>query len=408
MYIFPFKSSTSFSAFVKKITMVAFILFFGTVGAYAAPKSKKLRTKTPAKTTANSQPDVLVFLNGDKLTGKLVKADGSDIYFASDEAGQVTVPWAKLKSFQTYAPFAVISKKTKAKRKQANSAIPLGNIQLNGKVLEVAVNNAPQQVPVSDIAFVIDGPTYQKNVQRKQGLLEGIGGAVTFGYSQVNSTFNTTTLNSGVNLTRIVPAVPWMQSARRTLLNFSNTYSTFTQSPNPTAVTNILHGSLEEDEYLKPRFYLLEQAIYDRNSVEGLALQQLYGGGVGYTVIEKPKQELDLSATINYTQQQFDQPVALSTGQKPSVTQNLIGATFGDNYNYKLPHNIVLMEVSNITPEFNYFQAYTANLTVGATMPIIKNFALSVQAIDNYLNDPPPGFKGNSTQFTTGLTYTIP
>ena len=340
--------------------------------------------------------------------GNLVKADGVNIYFATDEAGQVTVPWTKIKNFDTSKRFAVLTKKEKAQRKHINHSIPVGSLHLNGKTLTIADNNTSQNVLVSDIDNVIDDATYQKNVEQKQGLFHGITGSVTAGYSQVNSTYNSTTLTSGVNLTRIAPAVPWMKAARRTLLNFSNTYSTFTQSPNPTAVTNILHGSLEEDEYLKPRFYLLEQSIFDRNSVEGLALQQVYGSGLGYTVIQKTTQELDLSATINYTKQQFEQPVALNPNQTPSATQNLIGATFADNYTYKLPHHIVLTEVSNITPEFNYFQAYTANATVGATMPIIKNFGLSIQAVDNYLNDPPPGFKGNSTQYTTGLTYSIP
>lgn len=388
---------------------MAFWLALGGLLAHASPKKKKTpKSALPAKAPADAQPDVLVFLNGDKLTGHLVKADATNVYFATDEAGQVTVPWTKIQSFQTVKPFAVISKQSKVQRKHVNSAVPVGALRLQGKSLIIAQDQTTRQVPIADISYVIDEPTYHKNVEESQGLFHGISGAITAGYSQVNSTFNTTNINSGVNLTRIVPAVPWMPPARRTLLNFSNTYSTFTQSPNPTAVTNILHGSLEEDEYIHPRFYLLEQAIYDHNSVEGLDLQQVYGAGLGYTVLKQPLQELDLSSTVNYTQQQFAQPVALSPNQTPNATQNLIGATFADNYNRKLPHKIVLTEVSNITPEFNFVQAYSANATVGVTMPIIKNFGLSIQAIDNYLNDPPPGFKANSTQYTTGLTYTIP
>ena len=408
MRFFLLADSAPFSTAVKNSIAIALFLLIGAAPALATPKSKKSGPKPAPQASTKAKPDVLVFLNGDRITGNLVKADGVNIYFATDEAGQVTVPWTKIKNFDTSKRFAVLTKKEKAQRKHINHSIPVGSLHLNGKTLTIADNNASQNVPVSDISYVIDDATYRKNVEHEQGLFHGITGSVTAGYSQVNSTYNSTTLTSGVNLTRIVPAVPWMKAARRTLLNFSNTYSTFTQSPNPTAVTNILHGSLEEDEYLKPRFYLLEQAIFDRNSVEGLALQQVYGSGLGYTVIQKTTQELDLSATINYTKQQFEQPVALNPNQTPSATQNLIGATFADNYTYKLPHHIVLTEVSNITPEFNYFQAYTANATVGATMPIIKNFGLSIQAVDNYLNDPPPGFKGNSTQYTTGLTYSIP
>ena len=408
MRIFSLKKTVFLPTFVENSIAIALFLLIGLAPALATPKSKKSVSKSAPKASAKAQPDVLVFLNGDRITGNLVKADGANIYFATDEAGQVTVPWAKIKSFETSKRFAVLTKNKTAQRRHSNPSIPVGSLQLNGKMLTIADNNTSQNVPVSDISYVIDDATYEKNVAHKQGLLHGISGSVTEGYSQVNSTFSTTTITSAINLTRIVPAVPWMKPGRRTLLNFSNAYSTFTQSPNPTAVTNILLGSLEEDEYLKPRFYVLEQAIYNINSVEGLALEQTYGSGFGYTTVKTPKQELDLSATVNYTQQQFSQPVTLAPGQTPNATQNLIGATFADNYTYKFPRKIVLTEMSNVTPEFNFPQAYTANVTVGATMPIFKNFGLSIQAIDNYLNDPPPGFKGNSTQYTTGLTYTIP
>ena len=47
------------------------------------------------------------------------------------------------------------------------------------------------------------------------------------------------------------------------------------------------------------------------------------------------------------------------------------------------------------------------NIALGANFPVFKNFGFSLGLIDSYLNDPPVGFKGNSVQFTTGLTYSI-
>jgi hypothetical protein len=40
-------------------------------------------------------------------------------------------------------------------------------------------------------------------------------------------------------------------------------------------------------------------------------------------------------------------------------------------------------------------------------MPVYKRLSLAITALDTFLNDPPPGFKKNSFQFTTGLTYTL-
>ncbi len=41
-------------------------------------------------------------------------------------------------------------------------------------------------------------------------------------------------------------------------------------------------------------------------------------------------------------------------------------------------------------------------------MPMYKRLSLNLGALDMFLNDPPPGFKKNSFQFTMGLAYTLP
>jgi hypothetical protein len=43
-----------------------------------------------------------------------------------------------------------------------------------------------------------------------------------------------------------------------------------------------------------------------------------------------------------------------------------------------------------------------------ADSAVYKRLSLAVSTLDTFLNNPPPGFKKNSFQFTTGLTYTLP
>jgi hypothetical protein len=38
-------------------------------------------------------------------------------------------------------------------------------------------------------------------------------------------------------------------------------------------------------------------------------------------------------------------------------------------------------------------------------MPLYKAFSINISLIDNYLNNPQPGFKRNSLQFTSGFQY---
>lgn len=355
-----------------------------------------------ADAPAKPQPDLLVFSNGDKLTGKLDHEAAGTVFFTSDSAGKVEVPWAKLKELHTETPYAVIETGSPVGRKKANLDIPIGTISIEGDTLTVNTLHGTQQIPVKNIAYVIDQPTFEKNVFKKQGFTQGITGSVSAGASTVNSTQNSVSINTGIVLSRVVPPVTWMPARQRTLLNFNSNYGKVTQPNTPTVKTNILHGGIEEDEYFSPRFYLLEQATFDHNYSQGLDLQQLYGAGVGYTVIKDAKQELDFTAIVDYTKQEF-----AASDVAPATSNNIIGSSFGDNYLRKFPKKIVLTEIAMFNPAWNTPADYSANISVGATFPVFKNFGFSVGVIDSYLNDPPAGFKGNSVQFNTGLTYSI-
>ena len=53
--------------------------------------------------------DVLIFTNGDQLTGTLVSESGGSVVFHSDMSGDVKVDWSKIKSLHTGGKYAVIS-----------------------------------------------------------------------------------------------------------------------------------------------------------------------------------------------------------------------------------------------------------------------------------------------------------
>ena len=356
-----------------------------------------------ADADAKPTPDILQFANGDKLASHLDHEAGGVVFFASDNAGMVQVPWAKLKSLHTTKEFAVIENGALVKRKSRNLDVLVGALVLQGGTLTVMTLQGAQQVPVKNVEYLVDKATFDKNVLHGQKLTQGITGSVTAGASTVNSTQNSESVNSAVVLARGVPAVAWLPARERTLLNFSNSYGQISEPGTPTVKTNILHGGLEQDQYFSPRFYLLEQTMFDHNFSQGLDLQQLYGIGMGYTILKDPKQELDVTAIVDYTKQQF-----AASATAPATSTNLIGSSFGDNYMRKFPKKILFTEIAAINPAWNIPADYTANVTLGATFSVYKNFGFSLGFIDSYLNNPPAGFQGNSVQFTTGLTYSIP
>jgi hypothetical protein len=164
--------------------------------------------------------------------------------------------------------------------------------------------------------------------------------------------------------------------------------------------SSISHFDAERDEYFSPRFFFLGQTAFDHNYGQDLNLQQIYGGGVGWTALKTPKQEADLKGTIQYEKQDFISGAS-------SGNQDLIGSTFAASYLLKLKLMTFTQGVSFI-PAYNNERAYSAQETDTFAFPAYKNFGLSLGTMDSYLNDPPstePPTKRNSFQFTMGLTY---
>jgi hypothetical protein len=373
----------------------AIALFAGITGAFAQSK--------PA---AKPEPDVVVFTNGDQLTGTVERGAGDSIVFKSDMAGEITVPFAKIKELRSHGTFALLRKDTKTPTTNvqegtlsySDSKVTITNVATGGK----------ETVATKDIDFLIDRPTYDKQVNTRPGLLTGWKGAVTGGATFVRSTQNGSTFTAGTTLVRAIPMVGYLQPRSKSIFNLNETYGKLTQpvipqtvppTPPSIAKTDIFVAGFEQDEYFSPRFYALGHTNFNHDYSQGLRLQQVYGAGIGWTPIKTGKQQLDVKADLHYEKQNFE---------PPTVNANLIGSTISELYHRNLPWKIVLNENADILPAYNQTNDYSADATVAFVLPVYRRLGVNFTTTDNFLNDPAVGYKKNSFQFVTGVTYTLP
>lgn len=388
--------------FPRPVQLAALVLvLLGTVLTLATP----LRAQsTPA---SNAAPDVLVFTNGDQLTGKLLHVVDGTVTFHSDSAGDISVPWSKIKSLHTSEKFAVVQQGQKLTRKTPDSEVPQGTLALEDQQLHVSgASGAEKAVPVNGAQYVIDEDTYTKQLHGHPGWRQNWVGSVTAGAALVQATQTSRSFTSAVTAVRAVPNVAWLSPRNRSTFDFNSAYGSVSQPNTVTTKTNILHGDAEQDWYLSPRAYFLVDASFDRNYSQGLTLQQIYGAGFGYTLIKDAKQELDLKVDGHYERQTF----GFTPGVTPQVatpSKDLIGADFGDTYSLKMAHGLLFNQGLMVTPAFNNVNAFSAMFNAGLVFPVYKRISFTVAVLDNFLNDPAVGSKKNSFQFTGGLTYTF-
>jgi hypothetical protein len=326
------------------------------------------------KTDTKPEPDVLIFTDGEKLIGHLVRSTGDKVTFNSDMAGEITVEWKKIQELHSSEKYAVIQK----------------GVQLRK-------NESDEKVAVGDAAYLMHVAAFEK-LRHRPGIFEDWTAAIAAGASLVEATQKSNTFTGSIGLIRAVPTEDWLDPRNRTIVDFSTSYGNLTQPNTPTVKTSIYHADGERDEYFYRRFYGFGQLAYDHNFSQGLDLQQTYGGGVGWTAIKSENQTLDVKASMNYIKQQFE---------AAAQNQNLVGSIFAEGYRRTLAHGILFSEQISATPAWNNTKAYSASAGVGLAMPIFKRLSVALTALDMFLNDPPAGFKKNSLQFTTGVTYTL-
>jgi hypothetical protein len=376
-----------------------------------------------AAAPTNPAPDVLVLSDGDTLHGKFVSEVGGKVTFHTDSLGDVTLTWDKIKELHTAEPFTVLDKTVKLRGKKMVRNLPSGTLEVTNQAITVQpASGAPElPIPVANAAYVFDQPTLEKEVFHEPNFFEAWNGAATAGATLVSATQNQYTVSGGVNLVRTIPSVTWLDTRDKTLFGFTESYGKITQpaysyipasGPPPVAVPSIVtkssitHFGAERDQYFSARVYALGQAAFDHNFAQDLQLQQIYGGGLGWTAAKSSKQEFDLKGTMQYEKQQF----LPGTG---NVNQNLIGSTFAATYALHLKL-LTYTQAFAFIPAYNDAKAYSASETDSVAFPAYKNFSFSVGTLDTYLNDAPflatatnPPTKPNSFQFTMGLSYAI-
>jgi len=170
-------------------------------------------------------PDVIVFVNGDQLTGQLERGVASSIVFKSDVAGEITISLDKVKSMNASGNFAVLGKYGLI----SPGAVTRGTVQFSNKTLSVTMpNGAVETLQQDHIAYIIDQPTYTRELAKLPGPLYGWNGSIHGGATIVRSTNNGTTYTAGVTLVRAIPAVPFLPARNRTSFDLQETYGKLT------------------------------------------------------------------------------------------------------------------------------------------------------------------------------------
>lgn len=111
--------------------------------------------------------DVLLFNDGERLTGHFVKSTGASLTFHSDALGDITVAWKKVKELNTSVKVAVIPKGVRIRKPSDAGGIARGTLTVQDQQVHLAAPApTPPPMPVADTGQIVDEAGFEKALER--------------------------------------------------------------------------------------------------------------------------------------------------------------------------------------------------------------------------------------------------
>src|SRR5262245_599373 len=226
--------------------------------------------------------DEVIFLNGDRLTGKIVSATGGKLILKTDAAGEVTIDLAKVRTFSSDAPVRVqVGEKIQLDSPVA--AGPEGQVQT-----QMVPGAAPQAVPIKDITAINPPPPAWHG---------------TLALNALFTTGNSETQQLGFT-TRLGKRWPDDRLSLGAEYNYGRQEDPDTGEKTTTADYGMAFAKY--DHFLTKKFYLYGLVKVEHDGVADLEFRFAPSVGVGYQWFEGPTFNLSTEAGIGWVYEKFE------------------------------------------------------------------------------------------------------
>ena len=328
--------------------------------------------------------DVVVFKNGDRLTGTLVSMQGGAFKFKAAMVGEVSIKAAQIETFSSEEPAEV--------HLQDGTVIhgPVRQGQ-TGTILVEAVNAATTGPLTIGEVKAINPPAKEKPRWK---------GTVSAGYTAVRGN----TWDSNGNL-----GFEAQLRRERDRISTSGTYFVGRNKDDQRGEytneeTLILGGRY--DYFFSKKWYSFFNGRYKKDHIADLDYQVMAGGGMGDQWIESEKMNFSTDVGLADVSEQY-------TANHPSpipdvVTRsNKVSAQAGYHYDWAINKTFSLVHNLRYYPAFEDVSDYLVTADMELRMSISKSLYASFRALLDYDSTPGKDSTSTDTKYIVGLGLSL-
>jgi putative salt-induced outer membrane protein YdiY len=314
--------------------------------------------------------DEVILVNGDKMTGTVVKVEGGKLTIKTEYADAVEIQAEKIKSIITDNPAEVHL---------------LGGEVLKGKIRttedgKLAVEASPERaaatVEMSKVTAINPPP---KPPAKLTGNIT-LGGAYQSG--------NTKRRNFSVAADASIKGER-DRFGIRFLFNYADEKEEVT--------ARNIYGSLKYDYFFTKRFYGYLGLEMQKDRFKDLNLRTIVGPGVGYQVWDDPVKFLLFEAGLAY----------YSEDRRVAEDDSWVAARLAAAFRYTLSKYLTFSDRLEIYPSLANSNDFTLRNEAAILSPIGAGWSLKLANILEYDNDPPVNVSKTDVTWILGLQYSF-
>ena len=295
--------------------------------------------------------DEVHLVNGDRITGKIIKMQDNQLIFDTDYAGKVTINWQKVAQLETDTPVKVVLS--------------------DGKILETTDLNENTEV---------------MNPEKKEKDEFSLTQVKAINPDQKPSVKITVRVNAGMEIERGNTDTDdfhldgeFIARAEKHRTTLGGELDKEKSSGDTTAESWLAYGKY--DYFLTEKWFLYLNTLFEHDKFADLDLRTTVGGGPGYQFFESPELNLSVSAGPAYVSEDF-----IEAGHDNFyAAQWLIGY---DQFLFKKFVQLFHRQNGHISLEDS--ENWLIETRQGLRFPIYKGFTATVQYNYDYENDPAP------------------
>jgi hypothetical protein len=327
--------------------------------------------------------DEVVFLNGDRLTGKLVDINNENVTFNPELMGIITFDITKVTSLATDEPVTI--------HFDDGNSITATTISFEkDKLLITGFNTGSMHCAAPQDVFSV-----------KRGEDSGAAnwkGSISGGFSKTNNDEDTTSFNAILQLQRRSPK---HRLRTRGVLFIEKEKDSDTRK-NETSEENYT-ADVRYDYFFKKKWFWGNSFNYKRDIINDLDYRIIAGSSLGYQWLDSATNKLDTTAGLAYTREQYSNKDS-SRDQFSDEDYSYLSYLFGVNLNCKIWDKVTASLDATITPKVNDPSDYIARGFGGIKLMATESLYVNFNTIFEY-NSQVKRSDSTDTKFIFGVGW---